>query len=336
MKCLSKFFFFLIGLSVLLLCFSGAFAQGLFRERIKERIRDRIGERGSLKTSSGDCEKILLNVAGAQRFYLVHAPRAYRKGQLYPLILAFHGGGGDSELMAKEEYYHWISKADKEGFIVAFPNGASRVKSGKLATWNAGNCCGYARDEKFDDVDFVREVIRDIQSRFNVDSKKIFATGMSNGGMMSYRLACEMSDTFAAIASVAGTDNYDACQPYQPISIMHIHAKDDGHVLFNGGAGKEAFNDLSKVTDFTSVPETISRWVKRNSCSDAPKRVMEEQGVYCDVYSGCEDGVQVKLCVTETGGHSWPGGETPRKKAAVPTDVISAVDEIWDFFKNSP
>ncbi|MDN8872721.1 prolyl oligopeptidase family serine peptidase, partial [Staphylococcus aureus] len=87
-------------------------------------------------------------------------------------------------------------------------------------------------------------------------AKRVYATGMSNGGMMAYRLACEASDIFKAIAAVAGTDNTLSCTPAKPISILHIHAKDDDHVLFAGGAGKEAFRDLSQVTEFMSVPKT--------------------------------------------------------------------------------
>lgn len=216
---------------------------------------------------------------------------------------------------------------------MAFPNGSSKLRFGKFATWNAGNCCGYSRDKKIDDVGFVHTVITEMKTRFTIDSKRVYATGMSNGGMISYRLACDLTEEFRAIASVAGTDNYDQCFPRRPISIMHIHAQDDDHVLFNGGAGKEAFGDLSKVADFTSVPETISRWVVRNHCEKEPQRVTKKEGAYCDLYTGCDNNVQVKLCVTEKGGHSWPGGEKkPRRKAASPFQAISAVDEIWDFF----
>ncbi len=276
-----------------------------------------------------------LEYGGLTRKYLVHVPISYDTKKPAPLILAFHGGGGDSEMMATDKYYNLISKSNKEGFIVAFPNGASQLRSGKLATWNAGNCCGYSRDNNIDDVGFVRKVITDMKVKFNVNPKRIYAIGMSNGGMFSYRLACDLTDKFKAIASVAGTDNYDNCNPKNPISIMHIHAKDDGHVLFNGGAGAESFKDPTKVTEFTSVPETISRWVDRDNCNKNPERVMEKEGAYCDLYSRCDGDVQVKLCVTENGGHSWAGGqEKPRDMADTPSTAISAVDEIWDFFRD--
>jgi polyhydroxybutyrate depolymerase len=180
-------------------------------------------------------------------------------------------------------------------------------------------------------VGFIRQVVENVTHQLNIDRRKIFATGMSNGGMMAQRLACEMSDVFKGVAPVAGTDNTKSCSPQKPISILEIHAKDDDHVLFNGGAGP-GVQDKSKVTEFTSVPETISRWVKRNSCDTKAKRVLDKPGAYCDSYSQCKDGVEVRLCVTETGGHSWPGGKKVRGGEKQPSNAIIADDVMWDFF----
>lgn len=327
---------------VLLISTTSLYAQDNLRDRIRERIKERIGENslsqpenynkaGKVISTPGDYD-FSLQIDGLERTYKVHIPKAYEKTIHAPLILAFHGGGGNSEIMANDTYYHLISKSEKKGFIIAFPNGASRLSSGKLATWNAGNCCGYARDSHSDDVGFVKAVISDLQGKLAIDSKKIYAIGMSNGGMFCYRLACDLTDKFRAIASVAGSDNYDGCNPQKSISIIHIHARDDGHVLFNGGSG--GFRDETKVTNFTSVPETISRWVKRDNCNSVPKRVLAKEGVYCDLYTGCDNNTQVMLCVTEKGGHSWPGSQKPREKADTPSNAISAVDTIWDFFKS--
>ncbi len=325
---------FLIFFSAFVIC-QNASAQETWRERIRQRIKERrsrrIEERQEAKmTQPGDYD-FSLKHDGATRTYLVHVPGSYNKTVAAPLLLAFHGGMGDQEHMASDKYFNLISKSEEEGFIAVFPNGASRLRSGKFATWNAGNCCGYARDNHSNDVGFVKEIVRDLEMKLTIDSKRIYATGMSNGGMFSYRLACDLTDTLTAIAAVAGTDNYDDCSPSKPISILHVHAKDDDHVLFNGGYGEKAFKDPSKVTDFTSVPETISRWVKRNHCDEVPERVLEKEGAYCDLYTGCDGHVQVKLCVTETGGHSWPGGKKPRGN---PSNAISAADEIWKFFES--
>lgn len=329
-----------------LMCFANPVrAEGALREKIKEamqaRMAEKIGGRVAGDTNTSDATTPITHAGdytfeipqgGLTRKYLVHVPPSYNSNTPTPLVLAFHGGGGDMNYMARDEYYGLISKSNREGFVVAFPNGYSKFKSGIFATWNAGNCCGDARDKKIDDVGFVRTIVSNISNQMNIDRNRIFATGMSNGGMISYVVACELPDIFKAIAAVAGTDNTITCSHKTPISILHIHAKNDDHVLFNGGAGEGAFKDESKVTNFTSVPATIARWVEYNKCSESPDRVLTVNGAYCDLYSVCANGTQVKLCVTDTGAHSWPGGYKPRGEA--PSKAISANDMLWDFFKN--
>jgi polyhydroxybutyrate depolymerase len=245
------------------------------------------------------------------------------------MVFSFHGGGGSMDYQANDAYYGQISKSEQAGYIAVFPNGFSKFKSGNFATWNAGKCCAAARDENVDDVGFVRDIIKNLRGQLNIDPNRIFADGISNGGMMAYRLACEMSDVFKAIASVAGTDNTKSCFPKAPISILHIHARNDDLELFDGGAGRRS----SQVTSFVSVPDSIAKWVRFDGCSPTPKRVFENSGAYCDAYSQCRGGVEVELCVTATGGHSWPGGKKPRGDAPTST-ALSATDVIWDFFNS--
>ena len=311
-------------------------ADTTLRERIKQRVAERREARQDTDASAaakihapGDYVRSLKH-DGLTRTYRIYVPRAYQTSTAAPLLLAFHGGGGDMDYMAKDEYYGLISKAEAEGFVVVFPNGYSKFKSGKFATWNAGSCCADARDKNIDDVGFVKKIIGSVTRELSINHRMIFATGMSNGGMMSYRLACEMSDTFAAIAAVAGTDGTLNCQPSKPVSVLHIHAKNDDRVLFTGGAGKK-FRDESKVTDFVSVPDTIAKWVNLNRCNTTPQSVLKKPGAYCEQYSQCQASVAVQLCVTDTGGHSWPGGTKPRGSEP-PSKVISANDVMWDFF----
>lgn len=310
-------------------------AQGVWRERVKKRVDDRRQRRrADPREAASEVETFSLTHNGQTRFYLLHVPRGHQPDRAMPLVLAFHGGGGNSRVMADDRLYHLISKSDAEGFMIVFPNGASRLPGGAMATWNAGNCCAYARDSQSDDVGFVRALLQDVRARWNINPRRIFALGMSNGGMFAYRLACEMAGTFRAVAAVAGTDNYDACSPAVPVSVLHIHAHNDGHVLFNGGAGEDAFRDSSRVTDFTSVPETIARWVERNGCSPVPVvKTFKTGGVSCEEYTGCRDHTAVELCITEQGGHSWPGGARPRPQADTPTKALDAADVIWDFFQ---
>ena len=115
--------------------------------------------------------------------------------------------------------------------LIAFLSLPAAAQDTAFATWNAGNCCGGARDQNVDDVGFIRQIVANLTRQMNVDRQRIYATGMSNGGLMSYRLACEMSDVFKAIAPVAGTDNTRSCTPKQPVAVLHIHARNDTHVL---------------------------------------------------------------------------------------------------------
>jgi polyhydroxybutyrate depolymerase len=323
-KCLCIFSF------LLLFNFTSTTNAGTLRDHLND-LREHRQQSGDKQALAAGDYTFNLTHDGVKRMYMLHVPKSYHPEQATPLVLSLHGGGGNMEYQATDEFYHLISKSESAGFIAAFPNGYSSFRKGKLATWNAGICCGKARDTNSDDVGFIRETINDIKKRVNIDNHRIYADGMSNGGMMSYRLACEMTDTFAAIASVAGTDGTTQCNPSRPIPTLHIHALDDDRVLFNGGSGSAS----ATHADFVSVPNTIAKWVGLNSCNTQPKRVLAVEGAYCDLYDQCKEEVEVKLCVTETGGHSWPGGKKIMGKKDGST-AINANDVIWAFFQAHP
>ncbi|MBI5722172.1 MAG: prolyl oligopeptidase family serine peptidase [Burkholderiales bacterium] len=272
---------------------------------------------------------------GQARKFLVHVPAGLAPARPAPLVLALHGGGGHAEFMADDARYGLRRKAEQAGFVAVFPNGYSRLPGGRFATWNAGGCCGDARDRRVDDVGFIRAVVEQVKQRVAIDARRIFATGMSNGGMMSHRLACDAADLFAAVASVAGTDATASCAPARPVPVLHLHARDDTHVLFAGGAGPDAFRDRTKVMDFVSVPETVARWVARNRCTAPPQRTLERPGALCERHAGCAGDATVQLCVTDDGGHSWPGAQSVRRGKEAASQALSANDVIWEFFSAS-
>lgn len=263
------------------------------------------------------------NHGGIRREYIVHVPKSRSSGPA-PILLALHGGGGDMDQMA--EAYGLIQKSEAAGYIAVFPSGYSRFPSGIFGTWNAGRCCGQAVERGIDDVGFLRAVIDRVLVQANGDRARVFATGMSNGAMMAYRLACEAPDMIRAIAPVAGTDNTVACAPKRPVPVIHFHARDDSHVLFGGGPGPDALTR----TDFTSVPATIAKWVRLNGASPRAKTVLAVPGAACRLHAGT---APVKLCVTDTGGHSWPGSQS-RRANKNPSQAISANDVMWDFFSS--
>ena len=266
---------------------------------------------------------------GLTREYLVHVPKSYRANRPAPIVMALHGGGGDADFQASDSKYGLISKSEQAGFIAVFPNGYSRFRSGILATWNAGTCCGAAVKNKIDDVGFLKQVILRVERQANVDRSRVFATGMSNGGLMSYRLACELPGMIRAIAPVAGTDNTAACKPSRPVPVIHFHAIDDDHVLFNGGSGKKALTD----TNFTAVPATIAKWVAIDRADPKARRVLAVAGAHCDLHAARPGGAPVELCVTDSGGHSWPGGGSQQGRKQ-PSMAISANDLMWNFFSS--
>jgi len=329
-------------LALLALLAQSALAQGgPLRERLRDRLAERAAERagpvvpavrlpaGARITTPGRYE-IRLQHDGLDRMALVHVPASWRAGQASPLVMALHGGGGGAIYQANDALYGLITKSEQAGFIAVFPNGVSETPNGMLATWNAGACCAKARDENVDDVGFLRAVVADVSRRVQIQPQRVYAIGMSNGGMMAYRLACEAADVFRGIMAVAGTDNTTRCAPSQPVPVLHVHARNDDRVLYEGGAG-EKFRREELVADFVSVPATISRWVKLDHAAASPARVLETPGAWCELHQAEAGGAPVKLCVTATGGHSWPGGSEDRGNEA-PSDAIRANDLMWEFF----
>jgi polyhydroxybutyrate depolymerase len=263
---------------------------------------------------------------GIAREYLMHVPRSYH-GAPTPMLIALHGGGGNADSQADDSNYGLIGKSEQPGFIALFPNGYSRLPSGVFATWNAGACCGAAEKSNADDVGFIRDVIHRVEKQASVDPRRIFATGMSNGAMMTWRLACEAPE-IRGIAPAEGTDNTATCTPAHRVPVIEFHAADDPNVPFHGGVGVGPSH-----TDFQSVPATQAKWVRLDDAEAGAKRVLSVPGAHCDLHRAKPGGAPVELCVTDTGGHSWPGGGT-RDGRKQPSMAISANDLMWNFFSS--
>ena len=266
---------------------------------------------------------------GMQRSYILHVPVSYTGDNAVPLVLDFHGGGGNAN--SEMDHSGFRELADAEGFIVAFPNGTGRLED-KVLTWNGGTCCGYAVTNNIDDAGFVRALIAEVKASYKIDTKRVYAAGMSNGAIMSYRLACDASDIFAAIAPVAGTLNYIRCDPAQPVSIIHFHGTEDNHVGYNGGAGPDSLVDIP----FASVKDSIDFWLNFNQCPASPQTESFDD-VQHDTYSNCAQGTEVQLYTIIGGKHAWPGSDGPGWAGGdQPTQSISATKLIWEFFVAHP
>lgn len=295
------------------------------------------------------------------RYYTVHIPLGYNKAKLTPLILALHGGGGNAESGPK--YFGLNQKSDKEGFIVVYPEGSVKKVLGKtFASWNAGRCCGPALKNNIDDVGFINVLIEKLKTDFNVDGKRVFVTGMSNGAQMAYRLACELSDKIAAIAPSGSQGTFDNCQPERPVPVLHIQGKVDPCSLYGGGTcGRcmaDFWNEIGVPVQYddwacVSIPSYIDTWRIRNGCSEKTSMTFQNKGATCIAYEGCRQDADVVLCTVEGLGHNWPGQETygveacgtnpdgkicqtwKDKVGPLNQDLI-ANNQIWEFFKNHP
>lgn len=274
-----------------------------------------------------------VEVGGTRRSYLVHVPPRVDPTTATPVVVAFHGGGANADTMVV--FSGLNETADRAGFVVVYPEGSGRLP--RLLTFNAGDCCGLAAAQGVDDVAFTRCVLDDLAGVVNVDRRRVFATGMSNGAMMTYRLAAELSDRIAAIAPVGGPMGTPECRPGRPVSVMHFHGDADEFAPFEGGRGRGPSG-----TDFRSVPFSIDAWVTANGCRKTPTTTRlpdrEDDGtrVREERYGAGRDDAEVVLVVIEGGGHTWPGREPRLRTLGVSTRDISANDMMWEFFERHP
>jgi polyhydroxybutyrate depolymerase len=272
-----------------------------------------------------------LEHAGATRSFRVRVPPNATGSEARPLVLLFHGGGGSARQL-QQASSRFDTVADRKRVIAVYPDG-----TGALKTWNGEGCCGSAAANDIDDVGFVRALLDHLEASLCIDQRRIYATGMSNGAILSHRLGCELTDRIAAIAPVAGTNMASACAPARPLAVLQIHGTADGHVPWDGGFGCGPAN-----VAFTSVQKTLADWRERNACAarteiDASGPFGAAKGeVSCEVARNCSAGADVALCSVRDGGHNWPGGEPPAGLVACPGNggqsTWSASEAVWHFF----
>lgn len=278
--------------------------------------------RPSLGCSDGDLdssvEHLDLEFDGVTRSYELHIPSSYDGRSPLPLVLNFHGF--TSTGTQQRGYTRMDETADSEGFVVAYPNGLQH-------SWNAGVCCGDASMNEVDDVGFTRAIIEDLGARGCFDLSRVYATGMSNGGFMSHRLACEASDLIAAIAPVSGVLGLppDDCNPPRPVPLIHFHGTDDFLVPFEGGG----------LAGSIPVPASMDFWIEHDACSGEAEVTFSEGMVTCETWDQCADDASVTLCTVEDGGHCWPGEPCARIEGVDlgnATMDINANDAMWSLF----
>jgi polyhydroxybutyrate depolymerase len=284
------------------------------------------------RLAAGDTARREVAVAGGTtRSYVVHVPPAYDPAKPTPVVLAFHGAFMNGPLMVRLSGLS--AKADEVGFIVAYPNGTGLGETALFFNASAEPKPGGPPD----DVAFAAAVLDDLAAAANVDLKRVFATGMSNGGMMCHRLASELSDRIAAVAPVAGTLALPAVHPKRAVPVIHFHGTADGIVPFAGPRGKTPAN-----MRFRSVPDTLAAWVAADECPPTPKvealpdAADDGMTVTRTTYGPGKDGAEVVLVEVKGGGHTWPGRVPPSPFIGASTGDISTNDLMWAFFERHP
>jgi polyhydroxybutyrate depolymerase len=279
------------------------------------------------KTFASGLSHVKLPIGGTERSYRLFVPDTavdlMQAGQRVPLLLAFHGALDTNDNLARAD--HTEALAQFRGFVVAHPMGLPSGMGG--GAWNAGGCCSGPAKFGTDDVAFVRALIDDISSRAAIEPNRVYAVGHSNGGMLAYRLACELSDRIAAAGSVGGTLEIDECRPSRSVPFLHVHGRNDTIVPFGGGRG-----DISDVLDdyaFHSVEHSIGTMREVNGCGAEAEHTTF--GTIEVTTWACRDGSQVRLAALDEAGHIWPPGvgvETPYGNDG----GYNATKDFWTFF----
>lgn len=257
-----------------------------------------------------------LESGGRTRSFQVHVPGTYDPATAVPLVFDLHGLAMDSDQQI------WLSHmnefADDHGFVAVHPDGIGN-------SWNAGGCCGTASSSDVDDVGFVSDMLDALSSELCIDTTRVFATGMSNGGHMSYRLGCDLADRITAVAPVAGTNTTESCSPSRRVPLIHFHGTADLVVPYNGNL----------TESLPPVVETTTAWAVRNGCSDTRTQVFANGDSVCEEFDDCPLGGTVTLCTVDGGGHTWPGG-SPMVGLGTTTTDLSATAAMWEFWMQQP
>jgi len=270
-----------------------------------------------------------LMYGGLERHYVVRAPaRSANDTARLPLVVVLHGGGGNAA--NAENMTGFTAKARQEGFIVVYPDGTGPLAD-KLLAWNASHCCAYAMKHEVDDVGFINALLDELIRRYPVDVHRIYATGMSNGGMMTHRLGIELADRLAAIAPVVATLFGDEKKPSHSLPALMINGLLDENVPHDGGPPGGRGARSWDGTPTRPALDQLTFWSQANGCEPTPHP--EENSRWTVWHASCPAHADVALYLIKDNGHAWPGGQPGSRRGDTPSTALNATDLIWDFFR---
>ncbi len=268
-----------------------------------------------------------VHAGGTERGFLLYVPSTYRHTQPAPLVLVFHGGGGRGRTIAPHTGFSRLAERDR--FVAVYPDGLDR-------RWNDGRGAGAAPD----DVGFVRALLDTLRRELSIDPRRIYATGISNGAMFAYRLACDLPGVLAAVAPVAGAMPAALaleCARAEPVSVLAFQGTADPLMPFGGGGVARRRRQV------LSAARSVAFWASMSGCigpaatSAEPDRSADDgTRVRRTVYPGCPDGRSVELYTIEGGGHTWPGGPPVGESVGRVSRELDATALIWAFFAEHP
>jgi polyhydroxybutyrate depolymerase len=260
---------------------------------------------------------------GEKRAYLLYVPGSYDPSTPTPLVISIHGF---AEWPAHQaQISHWNDLAEQEGFIVVYPSG-----TGFPLRWRASGSPGSAAGPQVE-VAFISDLLDHLESEYNLDPRRIYANGLSNGGGMTFVLSCTLAERIAAVGMVSGAYLFpwEACQPSRPIPAIVFHGTADPIVPYQGGPS-ESFD-----VPFPLIPDWVATLARQNGCGAVPLEIPASGEVSGIRYTGCA--ADVIFYTIAGGGHAWPGGEPmPEFIVGHTTQDIDATQAMWDFFQAHP
>lgn len=272
------------------------------------------------ETVAGDYLK-KIDVGGRHREYLLHLPSGYASTRRMPLVLVFHGSSASASVIERETSFNHL--ADSLGFIVVYPEGLHRG-------WNIGECCRYSFMEHVSETTFVNALLNHLEAGLSVDPTRVFATGYSDGGTLSFILACNLSTRITAVAAVSATlfDPLPACDMSRPVPVAIIHGTGDTHIPYGGQRGAKSGVRARHMT--LSAPQVAQFWIDRDRCGASPQTSRTGRVVRREYK--CPDSASVLFYTIEGGEHGWPGGGRGWIFSPLPPKDMSATDSIATFF----
>ena len=289
----------------------------------------------------GDHE-LTLQVGELERRYIVHVPAGHSPGKPLPVVIMLHGGGGTARGAMRET--GWARKADAEHFLAVFPDAMppdpgqpSRFGTNGQA-WNDGSGRFHSGEKDIPDVAFIDAMLDDLEARFAIDRRRVYATGFSNGAAMTFRIGVELATRIAAIAPFAGAMWPEPSRFDHPVSLYYITGDADPLNPLDGGLPK--FATGARVRTGTervkpSVRAAVDLWARLLGCGAETCAVDAPSGVKTFIHSGGRNGSEVRFTVIEGHGHIWPGGlnQLPERMVGKPSPALNATDAIWAFFR---